>query len=308
MPRDRLNDVSTMLVGVTLGLESIGAVELGKQMARSLGASLHVATVIQPMSAQQEAAVPGLAERHMENAREELDRFAASHGLEGAELHVVKGNPEEELFKLGRRLEAELLVVGRYGRSGLKRGVLGSVANRLVRKYPGDVLLAEPEFRGRLEVLGVASDLTPESEVALGRALGLGSALGAREVIFLHAYQLPVGYHTVMTEAEAMRRLEEVSKEESEAIIERVRAQFPDAPPVRCEFAEGSVAARVPELVREHGVQMLVLSTHDRTATATLFMGRLTEKIINRVDCSVWAEKEPGWAQSLKDAVSTLIS
>lgn len=308
MGKKAANEIGTILVGTSLGLESVGGVELAKLIVDATGASLHAVTVIQPMSVQQEAAAPGLAEKHMAQAQEELGRFADSHGLAGrVDLHVVKGAPEEELLKLGRRLKADLLVVGRYGRGGLKHGLLGSVADRIARKSPCDVLLAEPEFRGRVEVVGVASDLSAESEVALSRALRLGSMFGAREVVFLHAYELPVGYHMVMTEQEVRARLEEVSRREAEAIVERARGKT-DGPPVRIVLGEGVPATRVPELAREQGVQLLVMSTHDRTRPAMMFLGRVTEKIVRNATCSVWLEKDPAWHQNILGALKELVS
>lgn len=64
---------------------------------------------------------------------------------------VVQGEPAFEIVRLARERPFDLVVVGTHGRKGLKRLVVGSVAERIVREAPCSVVVvrgaerAEPE-------------------------------------------------------------------------------------------------------------------------------------------------------------------
>jgi nucleotide-binding universal stress UspA family protein len=54
--------------------------------------------------------------------------------------HLVQGAPAEEILSFAQRERSELVVMGTHGRTGLAHVVLGSVAERLVRKASVPVL------------------------------------------------------------------------------------------------------------------------------------------------------------------------
>ncbi|NLE85036.1 MAG: universal stress protein [Myxococcales bacterium] len=58
--------------------------------------------------------------------------------------HVRTEFPAEEIAQLGSDLEADLIVVGTHGRRGVRRLVLGSVAEGVVRMARGPVLVVRP--------------------------------------------------------------------------------------------------------------------------------------------------------------------
>jgi len=50
------------------------------------------------------------------------------------------GRPFVEIVRLAREIPADLVVMGTHGRSGLRHALIGSVAERVVRKSPCPVL------------------------------------------------------------------------------------------------------------------------------------------------------------------------
>ena len=73
------------------------------------------------------------------DAEQRLNAAMAGAGVSGEAL-VVEGAAVSSVLRVAEELEAELLVVGCRGRSGLSRVVLGSVAEALVRLAPCPVL------------------------------------------------------------------------------------------------------------------------------------------------------------------------
>ena len=72
-------------------------------------------------------------------AEEQIQRWLMSADLR-AEVVVEDGEPVFEVCRLAEQLPAQLVIVGATGRTGLKRVLLGSVAEGIVRKAPCSVL------------------------------------------------------------------------------------------------------------------------------------------------------------------------
>ncbi|HET9232716.1 MAG TPA: universal stress protein [Candidatus Eisenbacteria bacterium] len=57
------------------------------------------------------------------------------------ERRVVHGNPYLEIVRLAEEESVDLIVLGTHGRSGLKHFLIGSVAEKVLRKAPCPVLV-----------------------------------------------------------------------------------------------------------------------------------------------------------------------
>ncbi len=62
-------------------------------------------------------------------------------GIEGADEYILGGVPGVAICQLASELSARAVVVGSRGHGGLKRAVLGSVSDHLVRHAPCPVLV-----------------------------------------------------------------------------------------------------------------------------------------------------------------------
>lgn len=78
------------------------------------------------------AEVRSLAEQRLAEAAQQV-------GL-AADLRVVEGTPSTTILDTARDLDADLVVLGTRGRTGLRRVVLGSVAEAVIRDAPCSVL------------------------------------------------------------------------------------------------------------------------------------------------------------------------
>ncbi len=84
------------------------------------------------------------AENSMAMWRDEAERIARR----AVRSTVVLGDAATELVRLAHARPFDLVVVGTHGRRGLKRLVLGSVAERVVREAPCAVLVVRrPQHR-----------------------------------------------------------------------------------------------------------------------------------------------------------------
>ena len=182
-----------ILVGYDFSAESEVALAQGFAVARQVGAELilaHVAPRIDTGDARlataQQASLAALEER-LGEARARI----AGQGVRVSQL-LVEGDPDDALVSLQRDRDAELLVVGSHGRSGVRWLLLGSVAERAVRTSSRSVLIARGERAAKSGFRRViaATDFSDSSLAALELALDI--AAPDAEVELLHCWQIVI--------------------------------------------------------------------------------------------------------------------
>lgn len=297
-------EIKTILVATDLSEESAAAIRFGDWLGEALGARVEAAHIIEPPSPGVLAAAPELEKAHQEEAEKKLREFTAANGLEGgAKVHVATGDVVSELLLMQHQMRADLVLVGR------PRGkeTLGSTGAAMARKMPVSVLVVPPGGVDRVSRLGVATDLTDNSELGVRRGLELAARLGLQEITLLHSYEVPVGYHTIATYDEIRARIEKNCRERGQAFAAELQAESPGALKVRMAMTDGTPAEAIPKLAGEEGLDLLVVATHGRTGGLSVLMGRKTEKILGRAPCAVWAERSPSLVQSALDALGELL-
>ncbi|HRR54650.1 MAG TPA: universal stress protein [Candidatus Methanomethylicus sp.] len=70
--------------------------------------------------------------------------FVKSAGL-GFDFRIVEDDPGPAVVKAASRLDADLIVMGSLGEEGLKRQVVSSAVDYVVRKAPCDVLVVKSD-------------------------------------------------------------------------------------------------------------------------------------------------------------------
>jgi nucleotide-binding universal stress UspA family protein len=121
-----------------------------QRLARDSDALLLIVHVVEPTtvapgptSPQAAVSAEFLAEtarQAEEEAREKLKEVVPADGGIRFEHRLVKGDASIEIPKLADQEQVDLIVMGTHGRSGLKRLLMGSVAEKVVRHAACPVL------------------------------------------------------------------------------------------------------------------------------------------------------------------------
>jgi nucleotide-binding universal stress UspA family protein len=112
---------------------------LHHKLANKTGSELHIVHVVDVVSSVvlDEAEVRGLLDavlRQIEDA-----------GSIAAQAHLSEGAPGAEIVTLGEEIGAGLIVVGSRGLGGLRRALIGSVSDSVVRNAHCPVLVVRRE-------------------------------------------------------------------------------------------------------------------------------------------------------------------
>lgn len=196
-------EIRRILCPVDLSDHSRRAFDHALAMAQWYGSRLTVLHVVPPVAAATlgrgpfvvEPIVPPLAdaERRVADIRVFVDADRAPDVT--VDVAVREGDAADEILDLAGTMPADLVVLGTHGRSGFERLLLGSVAEKVLRKAACPVMTVpkrEPDGAAAAEVLYkrilCPVDFSPSSMHALSYALSLAQeADGALTVLHVMA-------------------------------------------------------------------------------------------------------------------------
>lgn len=116
------------------------AFQLACALARDYRALLIVMHVKPPPVLMAELpALPPQSESN-ETMKQELARYQPDDASIRVEHYLLEGDPASEIVRLAMGHQADLIVMGTHGRTGLSRLLVGSVAEVVLRKAPCPVL------------------------------------------------------------------------------------------------------------------------------------------------------------------------
>ena len=210
---------------------------------------------------------------------------------------ILKGGspPQEILQTLCARTSPELVVMGTQGRKGLKRLLVGSVAEEVIRHAKRPVMVIGPlaqekdrDFFGRKQPkILVATDLGKNSRPAEHYALSLAKRTGARAVLF---HCLGDSYRVVIHDCSAVSGWVPVNLDEilrhirDDAVIALKRkTRFYQNRGVLCEYRieeQEKFSSCAIYREAEKGYDLVVMGTHGRNVLVEGFFGSTARETI----------------------------
>jgi nucleotide-binding universal stress UspA family protein len=133
----------TILVSFDFSDASDRALAWAAAEQRVRGGTVQVLHVINPIplaAVTMPAVAPPPTQLEIDETRDAVRRAMQAHGLDGDPEIVLSPAPGEAIVRTAIADRCDLVVMGTHGRGGLKRAVLGSVADYVVRHAECPVL------------------------------------------------------------------------------------------------------------------------------------------------------------------------
>jgi nucleotide-binding universal stress UspA family protein len=216
-------------------------------------------------------------------SREQMQQLVNSLG--SARAITVKpieasGSVLDEIRREAEALDVALLVVGARGAGFLRRLVLGSTSERLLRRTNRPVLVVRQTPHEPYQRVLLALDFSPWSLQAV--AVARRVAPQARLVLFT-AYQVPFGdklryagvdeatieHYRVQARVEATQRVHALA----------TQTGLPPGSWDAC-IVEGEASQRIVEQEQERDCDLVVLGKHGQSATEDLLLGSVTKHVL----------------------------
>lgn len=129
--------------------ESSGpAADYALTVTKLSGATLQVLHVVGEMADARRSMIPPSALEQLEKEVEvqairEMEIFckARFEGKVAYQSHVIVGNPFQEILQFAKSNQVDLIILGTHGRTGIEHVIVGSTAERIVRRSSVPVLV-----------------------------------------------------------------------------------------------------------------------------------------------------------------------
>ncbi len=227
---------------------------------------------------------------------EDLRRFLgpAREARVDHETEIREGDPWREIERAAAEMEADLVVLGTHGRSGIERLVIGSVAEKVIRRLPCPVLtVSHEEARtwaapGLVSRILCATDFSEMSAEALRVALAFAEKHRA-SILLLHVVEsvpdLDAAAHRALVDMGSLRR------ELERRATERVRRIVADAAAphigIETRVVTGCAYKEILHLAVEERIDIIVMGAQGHGVFEHLLSGSNAQHVIRAATCPV---------------------
>ncbi|MHB8069233.1 MAG: universal stress protein [Desulfobaccales bacterium] len=256
--------------------ESRAALAEALRMARSGGSQVYLLQVVQIIP-EFEAAAPDLMARVAEEVRVQLEAAKAEAQGSGVAVETRLSRSISvfsAILQEAEEIQPDMIVMGRYGRTGLARLLMGSVTARVIGHSPFNVLVIPKGAMLTFDRVMIASDGSPCSQTAFTEALALARR---RESKLIGV--------SVATEEGEIPGAEEIVRQML-AAANQAGVAFQGVVPQGQPADDGIIQTAI-----KNEVDLIVVGSHGRTGLKRLLMGSVTERIIGESPCPVLVVK-----------------
>ena len=236
--------------------------------------------------------------RIRQEAEEQLSRMPGLQEVDWEPLIRV-GQPAAEIARLVEEKGADLVIASTRGHSGLKRLILGSVTQRLMRTLSCPLLAvhgAEEGFMAkgaggiRLKKILVGSDFSTDSVLALNYGLSLAQEFEA-ELHLIHVMEPPV-YPEFLTPAEQTQDMvrTDVFKEKLDGLVPEDARNWCS---LKTAVLRGQPYEELVAYSVAQSMDMVVLGVRGYGLVKSLLMGSTTDRVVRRSPCPVLTVATP---------------
>ena len=283
--------IRNVLIATDFSPYSNTAMDFGLRLANDYSANAYIVFVVpndQYLLAGPEAYVAArdAAQRDLEELQAEL-RKNPRYGAGNCHLYLLDGEIARAILDFAHRRQADLIVLGTHGRGGLRKAMLGSVAENVFRHSPVPVLTLGPDVGAPglhdppREIL-VAADFTPASQQALRYAAGLARKHQSN-LTLLHVLDPRQIQHVpdrAAVEHGLVMRLTKLARQEAEDIHCAVRVEA------------GPVTQTILDVAQEQAADLLVLGVRPSVGVLDRLMFPHAYEIVRGAPCPVLTLRE----------------
>ena len=216
---------------------------------------------------------------------------------------LTEGKPAVQISEYAAEQDADLIIVGRQGLTGLGRRLLGGVTEQVLHRSDVPVLVVPGEDDAEMEAdytrVLITTDGSENADVAIPHGIAIAqrydSAVHVLNVVDLQA----AGgvFHAGGLEKEFIERLDARGQDAVDSVATKIEDSAPEltvkTAVERTSSFEGA-AAGVREYVEENDVDLVVMGSHGRSNLQRQLIGSVASTVLRTVDVPVLVVKRSG--------------
>ena len=257
---------------------SAAAVREAIGMAKKCGAEVHVMSLV-ATDVEHEGIGESIIKQELETKQTYLDDFKAQAAAAGVscEAHIVEGSSVTDgIVDLADRIKADLIVMGRRGRRGLARMMLGHATARVIGNAHCNVLVVPRDARIEGRNMVLATDGSRPSEAAAVTATQLAGFC-----------KTPLTVVSVTTTSHGAERRAEAEQAVQRA-VEHMKSEDIS---VEGTVPHGRPDEMIVSVAHEKNADLIITGSHGRMGFERMLLGSTTERILNDTPCAVLVVK-----------------
>ncbi len=266
-----VSQLETLLVATDRSSFSEGALREATNVAKRCSSKLCIMTVIET-NPEYETIGAEYLQKEEEEALEYLLSLKkeAEAEIRSCEVVIRRGDsPSNLIVREAKEKKADMVVIGRRGRKGLAKVLMGSSAAKVIGNAPCNVLVVPRAARIEYRNILVATDGSEHAEAAVSEAIAIAKSCGSRLIV------LAAG----LTEEE--REEAKVYAAEASDMARKAGVTAETMTPT------GRPHDVITETAGGRAVDLIVIGAYGRSGLRKLLMGSTTEKVVGLAGCAV---------------------
>src|SRR5215216_3676426 len=262
-------------------LAATTAVALAKVTGSELHV-LHVAPAFPDYFEPSDPDEPGPTEREGRRILDEQVMKIENVGGTVAQSHLRMGGAAEEVIDLAEELETGLIVLGSRGRGRIRRALMGSVSDSIVRHAHCPVMVVRWKPVVFPAKILVATDGSEEADLAAQSAADLAARTGSE----LHVTHVGTALsHVECMGAVTKELLDKEAKEVLEAQLERMEEA--GASVTEAHLMSGRADEEIIFLAEGVGADLVVVGSRGLGGVRRTLVGSVSDSVVRHAHCPV---------------------
>jgi nucleotide-binding universal stress UspA family protein len=266
-----ISKLDKILLATDMSLDSEGAIREAIKFATKCSSRMYACMTLET-NPEYETIGSNVFEKEEEQANAHLESIKARAAKDDVSCEIVlheSRDAAEAIIEEAAKKNVDMIIIGRHGRKGVAKALMGETAAKVIAHAPCKVLVvpkaAQIEYRNIL----VATDGSTHAIAAVNEAIAIAKRCGSH-IIALSAMR------DETERAEAARFSNEAAEM---AKKEGVSAE--------AVTPAGRSFTAIVETAGGRAVDLIVMGTYGKTGVKKLLMGSSTEKVIGHASCAV---------------------
>jgi nucleotide-binding universal stress UspA family protein len=258
-------------------------------LAKTTNSELHLVnvgvlapTLLKPLDVE-----PARVEQEVQRILDKQVKKIENLGGAVAQSHVRAGDAAEETVKLAEETNAGLIIMGSRGRGGVRRALMGSVSDSLVRHAYCPVMVVRWKPVVFPAKILLATDGSEEAKLAATTAADLAKRTGSE----LHVVSVAIEYPYVYDTYYNVGRTEEVerSRQEAQKVLDEEARKVGEAEGTvtKSHLEVGAVDEEIVVLAEEVGADLIVMGSRGLGGIRRALMGSVSDSVVHHAHCPV---------------------
>ena len=228
-------------------------------------------------------------------AQEQLAQLFEEGSVDWEPL-VSIGHTADEISRIAEKKRIDMAISATHGRSGLKRLLLGSVTERLMRTLACPLLIIKDPEETRIRTkesafpptrILVGCDFSPDSALAFQYGLAMAQEFEA-ELHLVHVVEPPVYQNVLTSEAAAGGHTREsILDQLTDKLARMVPAEAKNWCDLKTTLREGKPDEELTRYAEVNDMDLIVLGVRGHGLVESLLIGSTTDRVARRVPCPV---------------------